>query len=258
MNEDEEIILQRALRKEKVNKLKTKENDEWALIAKYNHYKLCVEKRNMLLKEKEQRQSLTSTLQRQLSEKEFAKRNLKALEQKFFEEQIKMIKTAEEEESKQVQTKKEKMLKEKEYLENILRANVEQKEKDKVEEKNKDITIIERVKEEIKTEEQKIVDKKLKEKERFWEMEKENKEKTEKKRKIIEEEKNLDKKCLEEHTRFLDKQDEERERLSKSIKDKFLNSNGKIESEKVRKSSQVIENYENNKYLKEKEDIEKK
>ena len=70
-------------KKEKLTKLKNKETDEWALIAKYNHYKSCLEKKNQLVKERFIRQNFTDTLKRQFSEKNLAKKNLQLLEEKF-------------------------------------------------------------------------------------------------------------------------------------------------------------------------------
>ena len=70
-------------KKEKLTKLKNKETDEWSLIAKYNHYKSYLEKKNQLVKERFIRQNFTDTLKRQFSEKNLAKKNLQLLEEKF-------------------------------------------------------------------------------------------------------------------------------------------------------------------------------
>jgi len=258
LNDDEEAILQKAYKKEKVEKLKNKENDEWALIAKYNYYKNCVEKRNKLLAEKDKREGFTKTLQRQLSEKEMARHNLKLLEDKFVEEQKENFKKLDEKEKKEKENKTNKVQKEKEVREQVDKINKEQKKQKEKEEEENDKNVIENVKSMLKIEEEKKQEKKLKEKERFQEIMRENQMKIERKQKEKEEEKKYNQKCTEQYSKLLDKQDEERDRLRKSIKDKCVNQIDKVKEDKAKSTSEFLEKHENHQYLKEKEEIEKR
>jgi len=196
LNEDEETELQRAFRRDKLLKLKKKETDEWALIAKYNHYKACVEKKNQLIKEKEKREGFTGTLQKQKSEKAIAKRNLDSMEEKFFEEQKESLKKHEDKEKRDKEEKTKKIMQDKELREMYDKVNKDQKNKRRNEEKEVEKAVIEVVKNEIKVEEEKKNEKKYKGQERLQEIIKENNEKIERKQKQKEEEKKTQSKVL--------------------------------------------------------------
>ena len=258
LNDSEENLLQKSLKIEKLKKLKKKETDEWALIAKYNNYLLCEEKKKKLLKDKEKKEVFINTLQKQLSEKDLTKRNLKLVDKKFVEEQKKYLTKAEEEDKKAKEFKKEKIMLEKELQVMYDKQNKENKQKLKAEEKNKEKLIIDRVQEEIKVEEEMKNKKKVKGKERLFEIIDEKREKIERKSKAKEEEMKLNKKCIEEYTKILDKQEEEREKIKNTLKERFLDDKNKIEDEKARTTTEVLEKYQTTKYHQEKDEIEKK
>jgi len=89
-------------------------------------------------------------------------------------------------------------------------------------------------------------------------MMKENQSKIEKKQRQKEEEKIYNQKCSEEYSKLLDKQDEERDRLRNTIKEKYMNQTDKVKDDKAKSTSQFVEMYEENKYLKEREELDKR
>lgn len=105
------------------------------------------------------------------------------------------------------------------------------------------------------TEEEKIIAKKQNEREMYLNIIKENEHKAEMKKRAKEIEKIENKKALEDYTNLIEKQ--EKERLI-NLQNKIVKSNNnyEIQNQKAKKQEELLKQFEEQKFLKEKEEIE--
>lgn len=117
--------------------------------------------------------------------------------------------------------------------------------------------ILEKLRHDLLTEEDKLAAKKQNERETYLNIIKENEQKVELKKKAKEIEKLENKKAQEEYSNLIKKQ--ERERLL-NMQNKIVNSNNNfdLQNQKAKKQEEILKQIEQQKFLKEKEDIESK
>lgn len=127
----------------------------------------------------------------------------------------------------------------------------------KIKDKIKDKMILEKIKNDLMTEEEKIVAKKQSEREMYLNIIKENEQKAELKKKAKEVEKLANKKALEEYSNLIEKQ--ERERIL-NLQNKIVKSNNNFElqNQKAKQHEEFLKQFEEQRFLKEKEEIELK
>jgi len=202
---EELIELEKIFPREKVEQNKKKENDEWAIIAKYNYYKSLLEKKEQLIKEKEKTSKLSNSLSNQINEKLKAKNNLDSLEKKFLEEQKELLKKQDEKEKLAKQEKEKKSTEEKEIRDKILRQSMDIKQKHKNDKMEFERKNLDKWKEEVKEEELKKKTRKNSEINIFHQILQENQDKINKAKINKEEELNQNKKFLDEYTKILEK-----------------------------------------------------
>lgn len=133
----------------------------------------------------------------------------------------------------------------------------EHKNEMKIKDKIKDKMILEKIRNDLMTEEEKLTAKKQNERDMYLNIIKENEQKAELKKKAKEIEKLENKKALEEYSNLIEKQ--ERERLI-NLQNKIVKSNNNFEmqNQKAKKQEELLKQFEEQRFLKEKEEIELK
>ncbi len=141
------------------------------------------------------------------------------------------------------------------YFTTIFLEHQSHKNEMKIKDKIKDKMILEKIKHDLISEEEKLTAKKQNEREMYLNIIKENEQKAEIKKKAKETEKLENKKALEEYSNFIEKQ--ERERIlnlqNKIVK---LNNNFDLKNEFAKKQGELLKQFEEQKFLKEKDELE--
>lgn len=125
----------------------------------------------------------------------------------------------------------------------------------RIKDKIKDKIILEKIKHDLITEEEKLNAKKQNDRDMYLNIIKENEQKAELKKKAKETEKLENKKALEEYSNLIEKQ--ERERLL-NLQNKIVKSNNNydLQYQRAKKNEELLKQFEEQKFLKEKEEIE--
>lgn len=127
----------------------------------------------------------------------------------------------------------------------------------KIKDKIRDKEILEKIKTDLLTEEERIALKKSSEREMYINIIRENELKVEQKKKAKEAEKIENKRALDEYTNFIEKQEKERISNLQNIIIKS-NSNFELQNLKAKKQEQFLKQIEEQKFLNEKEEYEKR
>jgi hypothetical protein len=238
------------IHKEKVQILKIKEEDEWALIAKHNYEKFINEQKNKKQKEEDLKQIQKDFLESQIREKEIMKKKLKDEERQFYNQHSENIKKMQEQEKQKELQSKEKMRVQKEIQNSMISESKKNKEEKKIKEKVEDNKILAKIQNDISIQEQKQIQKKLQDKEVYKKIIEENEVKCLMKKVGQEKEREDNKRAQEEYSKLIEKQERDR---SKSLTKKIekMNYLGNSFNLNVAKRDEVIKQYEAQKLQKE-------
>lgn len=118
-NNTSQVLIQKT---DKLNNLKEKASDEWAMIVKYNHLKHLEEEQDRKFKIEEKKRKVREILDNQMKEKDHLKKLKQEEDLKFFQLQTENIKNIEIEDIQKSKQKKEKIKAQKEMQERLIQG----------------------------------------------------------------------------------------------------------------------------------------
>jgi len=111
-------------KQDKMNNLKEKASDEWAMIIKYNHLKHLEDEQNKKFKIEEKKRLVKETLENQMKEKDQLKKLKQEEDKKFFQIQSQKLKNIQEEDLEKNRQKAEKIKAQKEMQEKLIKGKL--------------------------------------------------------------------------------------------------------------------------------------
>jgi hypothetical protein len=243
---------------EKFNLHRDKSKDEWALIAKHNYEKHLEIEKEKKLKIEKSKMIQRQILENQIKEKEILKKKEEEENNKFHQLQVENIKKFDQKEIDKIKMQREKVKLEKEMQANMINQHQKLKEESKVKKLTEEVKYIEKIKNEMNVEDEKTTKKRINEKEVYRKIIQENDNKVYQKKIEKEKEKIEDVKYIEEYSKVIEKQNEDR-KINFSNQISKMNSSNKIINYDidVKKKEDLIKNYEEKKFHREREEKDK-
>lgn len=242
---------------EKVQLLKEKASDEWALIAKLNYQKHLEAEKEKRLKEEESKRLQKQILENQIKEREIYKKKEIEENRRFYKQQSENLKKIDQIEKQKEIENKERVRLEKEMHEKMIDQSKKSKEEKIKKDKIQDKILLDKIKNEMSEQDEKVVRKKREEKEVYKKIIAENEVKAAQKKIEKEKEKMENQKALEEYSKLIEKQEEER-------KNNFNNRLNKMKGQaqdfdvNIKKKEDMIKLYEEQKLRQEQEEKDKR